>query len=109
MSNVEEPSEEGVYECALTAFDYVVNSLKVSPENVILYGTSMGTAASIYLAAHHRRVSGVILESPFESIVRTVTNVFAGRLVDIFPSYMRIGAIEAPVFIIHGENDELVP
>ncbi|EFC39906.1 predicted protein [Naegleria gruberi] len=48
-------------------------------------------------------------ESPFESIVRTVTNVFAGRLVDIFPSYMRIGAIEAPVFIIHGENDELVP
>lgn len=64
-------------------------------------------AASIYLAAHHREVAGVILESPFESIVRTVSTMFAGRLVDMFPSYMRIGAIVAPVFIIHGENDEV--
>jgi len=76
-------------------------------ESIILYGTSMGTAASIYLAAHNRAVAGVILESPFESIVRTVTNFFGGRLVDMFPSYMRIGAIEAPVFILHGENDEV--
>nr|CAG4709492.1 unnamed protein product [Naegleria fowleri] len=109
LQDIEEPSEQGVYECALTAYNYVVHTLNIPPESIIIYGTSMGTAASIYLAAHHRKVAGVVLESPFESIVRTVTNVFAGRLIDIFPNYMRIGAIDAPVFVIHGENDELVP
>ncbi|KAL9642981.1 hypothetical protein ABK040_010673 [Willaertia magna] len=109
LKDVDSPSEEGVYECACSTIDYLINKLNIPQDKIILYGTSMGTAASIYLAAHYRGVGGVILEAPFQSIVRTVSDFFMGRLVDIFPSYMRIGAIEAPVFVIHGENDTVVP
>ena len=43
LANNTEPTEEGVYECALTAYHYITDTLEISPKHIIIYGTSMGT------------------------------------------------------------------
>lgn len=102
-------SERGCYECADTAMKYLLNSKKLKQSQIILMGTSLGSGPTLYLAAKYRGVSGltslvklinivgVILETPFTSIVRTRTYFFAGRLIDMFENYLRIGAVSCPV------------
>lgn len=51
----------------------------------------------------------MILETPFLSICQVVTELFIGKLVDMFENYNRIGAVEVPVFVVHGKMDTVVP
>lgn len=54
-------------------------------------------------------MAGVILHSPLMSALRVVFNLRWTLFFDKFPNIDRVGNIEAPVFIIHGRRDEIVP
>jgi len=107
------PSERMCYRNIEAAYSYLVNVMKIPPSRIVLYGRSLGSGPSCYLAKktadEGESVAGLILHSPFLSIYRIVLDVRSGFVGDIFQSYARAKSIKCPVFIIHGENDQVVP
>jgi esterase/lipase len=52
---------------------------------------------------------GVVLHSPFLSVIRVVLDVGFTPIGDLFPNVDRVGDFTCPVYIIHGSNDSIVP
>jgi uncharacterized protein len=79
----------------------------------VLFGESLGAAVAIALAAE-RAVAGVILDAPFTSAadVGAAAYPFAPvrwLMKDTFRSDERIGRVSAPLLVLHGEQDRIVP
>jgi len=106
------PNEKGLYEDAEGAIKW----LKVKgiiEQNIILYGESLGTGVAVEIA-QNKNYAGVILESPFTSMVNIGKKhypFFPVRflLKDKFESYKKITNISVPVLIMHGKVDKIVP
>jgi fermentation-respiration switch protein FrsA (DUF1100 family) len=113
-----EPTEAGLYLDAEAALRHLTTERGISPERgVILFGRSLGSAVAVELATRHSFL-GVVLESPLTSIdafVRQAYPALSGIAeVDVeahssFDSITKIGRIHCPVFILHGDYDEIVP
>ena len=105
-----EPSEEGLQRDAEAAYGYLASW---RPERIVLYGESLGSGVSVWLASR-RRVGGIVLDSPFTSIPDVARRHFWFAPVDLllrtrFPSVERIGKMRAPLLVLHGEEDQVVP
>ena len=109
------PSEKNCYADIEAVFDYLTRERKVPTEHIILFGRSLGSGPSCYLAAkcseEGKPIAGLILLSPFTSVYRLVVPQFIGvtLLGDAFPNIDRIRDIKVPIFIAHGEADNIVP
>lgn len=104
------PSERGIYLDAEAAYRYLLEA-GYKPETVVIHGESLGTAAAVDLAAR-RGCGAAVLEAPFTS----ARDVAAGVLPLIgpfitwgFDSKRKIPAVRAPVLVIHGTRDEVIP
>jgi pimeloyl-ACP methyl ester carboxylesterase len=78
---------------------------------IIVIGYSFGCAATIGLA-EKRKVDGLVLISPFASLSRLVAEKYPFSnwiLKDDYPSEKTIQKLTAPIIIIHGTADTLVP
>jgi hypothetical protein len=105
------PSEEGLIGDALTTYDLVAS--RYPPEQLVLWGESLGAGVAVALAAA-RPVGHVVLEAPFLSAVDLAARLYpylpVRRLMkDQFRSDLRIGKVTAPVLILHGDQDTVVP
>jgi fermentation-respiration switch protein FrsA (DUF1100 family) len=105
------PSEAGLIADAAAAYAFAVD--RYAPERLVTWGESLGSGVAIALAAE-KPVGRVVLESPFSSAV----DVGAARywfvpvrllMKDQFRSDLRIGRVTAPVLVMHGDRDEVVP
>lgn len=105
--------QEDVMTDALAALNWVQDVRRVPAWKILLYGESLGTYPAIRLAAEER-VAALILECPFTSFVdlgkkhypfvpSAMISGFA------FPNAEHIAKIKAPVFIMHGTEDEICP
>ena len=86
---------------------------KITPENIILYGHSLGTGVATALAALYP-VRALFLESPFASAVDIAAVRFPlvpvrWLMRDRFLSIDRIKLVKAPITIVHGDQDIVVP
>lgn len=101
------PTEEGVYQAAESAYRYLTEQCHLRPEEILIYGRSIGSGPSHYLAEKYP-VGGLIIECGFTSITRVVTRL---KIIpfDAFPNINRIEHIHCPVLFFHGEADETVP
>lgn len=111
-NSVGRPSEEGFYQDAKAYYDYLIGR-GVAPENIIVYGFSLGSGTATQLAST-QRVGGLILQAPFSSILdvareRVNPELPASLLQTKFDNRAKIKNVKAPVLIIHGTNDETVP
>jgi fermentation-respiration switch protein FrsA (DUF1100 family) len=108
-----QPCEEYVYADIEAAYDYLLNVRKLKPEEIVLYGRSLGSGPSCYLASKTskmgRSVAGVILQSPLLSAFRVAFNFRFTMVWDKFPNIDYAPQIRCPVFIVHGTQDEVVP
>lgn len=102
------PNEKFVYNDSEAAFSFLVNTLKIPAKKIILYGRSLGSGPSCYLA-HKYEVGGLILQTPLSSIYRVVLDFRFTLPGDMFPNIDRIGKITCPMLVIHGTRDEIVP
>jgi fermentation-respiration switch protein FrsA (DUF1100 family) len=80
---------------------------------VVLWGESLGGGVATRLAVE-RRVAGVILQAPFTSVADRAQELYPfvpARLLtlDRFENMSRIAAIGAPLLILHGADDRIVP
>jgi pimeloyl-ACP methyl ester carboxylesterase len=101
------PSEKAVYAAADAVFEYARQSLQFPSERIVLYGRSLGSGPSCWLAERHP-VAGLILDGAFSSTFRVMTRI---KLLpwDVFDNLKRLPEIDCPVLILHGEDDLIVP
>ncbi|MEG4428516.1 alpha/beta fold hydrolase [Microcoleus sp. AT9b-C4] len=111
------PSESQVYEDAQLAWDYLVKQRGINPNQIYLYGHSLGGAIAIDLALRHPEAAGVIVEGSFTS-TRAMVNFQKGLFwmfpIDVlltqrFDSLSKVDRLQMPVLFIHGTADNVVP
>lgn len=107
------PSEAGLYQDGLGAYDYLVKRKKIPPDKIILFGRSLGAAVAMEIATR-RDIKSIIIESAFTSTKDMAKSMFLFQLLSPFlpPHYnnlIKIRAVTVPTLIIHGETDEIVP
>ncbi len=101
------PSERSVYAAVDAVYEHATTHLGFPPERVLLYGRSLGSGPSCWIAERYP-VGGLILEGAFASTFRVMTHV---KLLpwDIFDNLARMPHIECPVLILHGKQDQVIP
>ncbi len=106
------PSETDNVADARRAYADLV-ALGVTPRDIVMYGESLGTGVATQLAVDTPS-SGLILDSPFTSIVE----IGAGRYPFLPVSWLLdhryetikvIGRVTKPLLVVHGEADPIVP
>jgi uncharacterized protein len=105
------PTESGLLADGAAAYGFAV--ARYAPSKVVLWGESLGTGVAVAIAAQHP-VGGLVLEAPFTSAVDIAAAVYPFvpvRLLmrDQFRSDEKIGAVKAPILVMHGERDRVVP
>jgi pimeloyl-ACP methyl ester carboxylesterase len=109
------PSEGNMNSAIEAVYQYAVYNLNIPERSILLMGRSIGTAPTVYLASRvHCDVRGTILVSPLASGVRTLAKPRAGALQKMLdalfcPSIHHIQSVHAPVCIVHGMKDSVVP
>ncbi len=105
------PGEEGFAEDARAAH---AAAAELAPEaDIVLFGESLGSGVAVRLAAE-RPVSGVVLNAPYTSVEERAQEIFwylpvRLLLADRYRSRDVIGCIRAPLLILHGEADTVIP
>jgi hypothetical protein len=105
------PSEQGLIRDARAAYDFA--RAHYPAERIVLFGESLGTGVAVALASEHE-IGAVILDAPYSSIadVGAAHYPFAPvrwLIKDSFRSDERIGRVSAPLLVLHGEQDRIVP
>jgi uncharacterized protein len=107
------PTENGTYHDAIAVWNFLIKEKKEKPENIIIFGRSLGGAIAANLATKVNP-TGLIIESTFTSV-----SDVAQRAFPIFPakfliknkysSINLISKIQGPVLVIHSREDKLIP
>jgi fermentation-respiration switch protein FrsA (DUF1100 family) len=105
------PSEAGLIADADAAYTFA--AARYAPERIVPWGYSLGSGVAVALASKHQ-VGKLILEAPFTSAADIGAAAFPylpvrWLLKDGFHSDERIGAVRAPLLVMHGEKDTVVP
>jgi hypothetical protein len=106
------PSEAGVIVDAMAAYDHLRDSLQIPATKIILWGTSLGGAVSVQLAAQ-RPVAGIILESTFTSARDVAARAYPFLPVrwlmrTSFNSIETLSSLSLPTLHVHGDQDEVI-
>ena len=114
--NPGKPSEQGLYADGRAQFEFLEGQ-GIRPESWVAYGESLGAGVAVQLAMEQARKSSlgaVVLEAPFTSLsdVAAVHYPFVPARVlikDRFESIAKIDKVKAPVFIVNGDRDGVIP
>ena len=112
------PSEKGLYRDADAAVAY----LKARPgfdakEQLVIFGRSLGCAVAVEVSTRHES-KALVLEAPFTSIraMSKRSNPILTALMPVelvvksrFDSLSKIDRVKAPLMVIHGDRDDIIP
>ena len=106
------PTEAANVADAKLAYDTLVR-IGVKPDDIILYGESLGSGVAIQVVKE-KKVAGIILDAPYTSILELAVAQFPWLpvsllLKDRYESIKYIHDLHVPIFILHGDADEIVP
>ncbi|MBI1777181.1 MAG: alpha/beta hydrolase [Proteobacteria bacterium] len=110
--NPGKPSEDGLYEDGRATLDALARA-GIEADRIVLWGESLGTGVATKLASE-QEVAGVVLQSPYTSIANRAQELYPFLpaqflVIDRFENEARIGRLAAPLLIVHGEEDGVVP
>jgi len=104
------PSEQGLYEDGYAAMRFL-QARHIEPQQVILFGESLGSGVATELAVKYP-VCALVLQSPFTSMTDLARYHYPWVFLkpwDRFDSLSKIQSIHAPLLILHGAQDNIVP
>ncbi len=105
------PTEDGLIRDAVAAYDFA--RARYPAKRIVLFGESLGTGVAVALAAGHE-IGALILDAPFTSAAEVGAAAYPFAPVrwlmkDKFHSDERIGRVSAPLLVLHGEDDSIIP
>ncbi|CXH89724.1 alpha/beta hydrolase, putative [Plasmodium berghei] len=114
------PNQYNINRRALAAYNFL-KSLNLNPENIILFGRSIGTGVATKLAHNVKimgdNIGGIILHSPYISIEKLVEDYvsYSSYLIEnIYDNFKNLTILsnnddsDAPFLLIHGKDDEVI-
>lgn len=108
--NEGKPTEQGLYQDAAAALDYLFEQ-GIKPDKIALFGESLGTAVAVDLAQNNR-VCALVLQSPFSSLTSVARYHYPWVLIppkDKYNAITRMSNIHSPALIIYSTTDEVIP
>lgn len=109
-----EPTEQRFKEDALLIYDYLITVAGLRESDIILFGRSMGSGPSSYLASI-RKPHCLILMSAYTSIQNAAKSIlgwvsFLSVIVyERFRNIDNMSGLRCPLFLLHGAKDSLIP
>ena len=106
------PSEAANVADAKLAYDWL-RAKGVAAKDIVIYGESLGTGVAVQVAVE-RQTGGLILDAPYTSIADIAASnypLLPVRLLlsDPYDTMAFIGRVRAPLLVIAGEKDQIVP
>ncbi len=109
------PHDSFLVQDADLLWEYATSRLGFSPSDIILYGCSLGSVPSTYLAGKHPNLGGLVLEAGFShgfdlipvDWLRNTIKFFLPRTKLTPATYLKRS--KCPVLIVHGDLDSVVP
>jgi dienelactone hydrolase len=111
------PSGTSINQTILAVNDFAVKELKVPQDTIVIFGQSIGSGPSCYLASELSKrktlPAALILLSPYTSI-NDMVKAFAGRAAswlskDHWNNVAALGDVACPTMFMHGYNDDVIP
>ena len=106
-------TEQGTYQDAEAAWNYLHNVQGISGQQIIIFGRSLGAAIAAWLANKHTPAA-LIIESAFTSVP-----AMGQRLYPFLPirwlthfkydTRQYVKTISCPVMVVHSKDDEIIP
>ncbi|MGV7220049.1 MAG: alpha/beta hydrolase [Nitrospinales bacterium] len=106
-------NEKGLYLDSQAAYDFLRQNKKIDPDELFLFGRSLGGACAIEIASRNK-AAGLIIESAFTSVSDMADNMFnyfpfKFLLRSNYNSIKTIPLVNMPKMFIHGADDEMIP
>lgn len=107
------PSENGCYQAADAAYTWLTKDQSFEPKRLLIYGKSLGGAVAVHLASRNDHRALIVIKS-FTSAPEVGSQLFWWLPVrwimrNRFASIDKIADCRRPVFIAHGDADEVIP
>ncbi len=107
------PSEDGTYRDAEAAWRHLIDARKLKPQDIVLFGESLGGGVAAWLALQHPP-RALVLASTFTSAPDLGAQVYPWLPVRWlarieYNNLDRIARIAAPVLIAHSKGDDIIP
>ena len=110
------PSEDRVYDDAEAAWTYLVDSLEIDPNRIVVYGHSLGGAIAIELATRQPQMAGLIVEGSFTSMLDMAKLQPHYRIFPLdwiltqrFESIEKVRSLRPHLLLLHGTADKTIP
>ena len=108
------PTEKGLYADADAYYQWLVQRAHIPGSQIILYGLSLGAGIAVDQAVKHPEAMALILEAPFTSLPDVARPHYFflpvdWLMLDRYSNKRKIGKIDLPLLIMHGEKDMVVP
>jgi fermentation-respiration switch protein FrsA (DUF1100 family) len=106
------PTETGFYADGRAALAFLEGEW-IPPKRTVLYGESLGGGVAVELAAQ-REIAALVLEAPVTSVAEVAQHHYrlvpaSWLVIDRFDSLSKISRVRAPILVLHGERDRIVP
>ena len=110
--NPGKPDQDGLLADGRSVLDWLAEQ-GVDPAQLILYGESLVSGVATHLAAE-RPVGGMILEAPYSSMAELAQHHYwylpaKWLVLDKWNSASVVAATTAPLLVLHGERDRVIP
>lgn len=107
------PSEVAFVKDARLAYDHLTKKNGLDASDIVIYGESIGTSVAVQLAATVPS-HAVVLEAPMFSVLSIAQGLYpyvpvGSFLRDKFETNLFIGKVTAPLLIVHGDEDRVIP
>ena len=107
-----QPSQDGMVMAAKTQYEWVL-AQEIKPENIIFYGTSLGSGVAAQLAVK-QQPSLIVMDAPFNSVLdmgrQTIRWLpFSLLMKDKWQSDKALKDLDVPLIWIHGTADRVIP
>ncbi len=107
------PTEKGTYLDTEAAWNYLLTEKQAAPEEIIVFGRSLGGAIAAQLARNHSP-AGLIVESSFTSVPDLGSEMFPFLPVRIisrfdYDTVESVRETTCPLLVVHSRDDDLIP
>jgi len=106
-------TEKGTYRDAEAAWNYLINTMGINEQQIIIFGRSLGASIATWLASKHTPAA-LIIESGFTSVPSMGQRLYPFLPIRWLTHYkyntrQYVQNIACPVLVVHSRNDDIIP